>query len=160
MSIKAKRLERGWTQAQLAEYSGLSQRTIQRIEKGGSATAETLKCLASVFETDIAELGVTEILNEANLSEEEKLELKNIREIRLFVIQLVAYLTIVPFICLAGYINGGSIRNGLGLALGWGMWLSYCALQLFDAKAFLGKGWEKRELDKRMSRGKNKDDDK
>ncbi|RYZ88610.1 MAG: XRE family transcriptional regulator, partial [Moraxellaceae bacterium] len=71
MSIKEKRNQRGWTQSQLAEYSGLSQRTIQRIEKGNPATTETLKCLAAVFETDVAALGVVEILDESRLSDEE-----------------------------------------------------------------------------------------
>lgn len=152
MSLKEKRLQRGWTQAQVAEFSGLSQRTIQRLEKGNPATTETLKCLAAVFETDIADLGVPEIVDETKLSEEEKRELKNIRDIREFVLQLAAYLFMVPLICLAGYLNAGSIRNGLGLALAWGSWLAYCALKLFDTQAFLDKGWEKRELDKRMGR--------
>ena len=155
MSIKEKRTERGWTQTQLAEFSGLSQRTIQRIEKGNPTTLETLKCLAAVFETDIASLGIAEILDESKLSDEEKAELKHIREIRFFVIQLIAYLSIVPLICLAGYLNGGSMRNGLSLAVGWGFWLAYCALNLFDTKALLGKDWEKRELDRRMG-NKNK----
>lgn len=155
MSLKENRLARGWTQTQLAEFSGLSLRTIQRLEKGNPATLETLKCLASVFETDISALGVAETLDESKLSEEEKTELQHIRKIRSFVIQLASYFIIVPLICLANYIHGGSIRNGLGLALSWGLWLAYCALNLFDTKTVLGKGWEKRELDKRMGR-KNK----
>lgn len=152
MSIKEKRLERGWTQAQLAEFSGLSQRTIQRLEKGSPATIETLKCLAAVFEVEIAELGLNETLDETQLNDDEKAELKNIRAIRHFVVELVAYLVVVPLICLAGYVNGGSMRNGLGLAVGWGFWLAYSAIDLFDTKAFMGKGWEKQQLDKRMGR--------
>ncbi|MBY0573446.1 MAG: helix-turn-helix domain-containing protein [Undibacterium sp.] len=152
MSIKEKRLERGWTQAQLAEFSGLSQRTIQRLEKGSPATIETLKCLAAVFELDIKELGVAELADETQLSEDEITELKNIRAIRRFVVELIAYLIIVPLICLAGYIHGGSLRNGLGLAVGWGFWLAYSAIDLFDTKAFMGKDWEKQQLDKRMGR--------
>lgn len=155
MSLKQKRLERGWTQLQLAEYSGLSLRTIQRLEKGKPATQETLKCLASVFETSIADLGIAEAIDESRMSDDEKAELEHIREIRSFVIQLIAYLSIVPLICLAGYLNG-NIRNGLGLAVGWGFWLAYCALKLFDIGTFLGKDWEKRELDKRMGRNLKK----
>lgn len=152
MTIKEKRLERGWTQAQLAEFSGLSERTIQRLEKGNPATAETLKCLAAVFEIEIAELGATEILDETKLSEEEQLELKHIRAIRRFIVELIAYLIIVPLICLASYSHGNSLRNGLGVAVGWGFWLAYCAIDLFDTKAFLGKDWEKRQLEKRLGR--------
>lgn len=41
--------------------SGLSIRTIQRVESGKSASLETLKSLASVFETDVSKL--TEEIN-------------------------------------------------------------------------------------------------
>lgn len=154
MSIKNLRNERGWTQAQLAEFSGVSQRTIQRIEKGQAATAETAKCLAAVFEVPIAELGLSEALDETQLSEEEKNELKNIRAIRHFIVELAIYLIVVPLICFASYVHNGEIRNGLGVAVGWGFWLAYQAIDLFDTKAFFGASWEKRQLDKRMGRDK------
>jgi len=51
--IKKLRLERHWSQEQLAEMSGLSVRTIQRIENGENAGLESLKSLAAVFETNI-----------------------------------------------------------------------------------------------------------
>ena len=56
MSIKQRRLEKGWSQEELARHSGLSTRTIQRIEGGQRAGLETLKCLAAVFETSISDL--------------------------------------------------------------------------------------------------------
>jgi predicted transcriptional regulator len=37
--IRSKREERGWSQGHLASVAGLSLRTIQRIEKTGSASA-------------------------------------------------------------------------------------------------------------------------
>ncbi|MCW9029587.1 MAG: helix-turn-helix domain-containing protein, partial [Kangiella sp.] len=43
-------------QEQLATLSGLSIRTIQRIESGNRASLESLKSLAAVFETDIETL--------------------------------------------------------------------------------------------------------
>ncbi|MBA6348099.1 helix-turn-helix transcriptional regulator [Colwellia sp. BRX10-1] len=51
--IKTQRNNRAWSQTQLAEVSGLSLRTIQRIEKTGVASLESVKSLASVFEMDI-----------------------------------------------------------------------------------------------------------
>lgn len=51
MNIKQRRLENGWSQEELARHSGLSTRTIQRIEGGQKAGTESLKCLAAVFET-------------------------------------------------------------------------------------------------------------
>ncbi|GAC16214.1 helix-turn-helix domain-containing protein [Aliiglaciecola lipolytica] len=38
-----------WSQEELASASGLSARTIQRVEKSGTASLETTKALASVF---------------------------------------------------------------------------------------------------------------
>ncbi|WP_416308342.1 helix-turn-helix domain-containing protein [Neptunicella sp. SCSIO 80796] len=56
MSLKALRNSRHFSQQQLALLSGLNVRTIQRIESGHTASIESLKCLASVFELDISEL--------------------------------------------------------------------------------------------------------
>lgn len=154
MSIKDLRMAKGWTQAELAEFSGLSQRTIQRIEKGQAATAETAKCLAAVFQVQVSDLGLLEEIVETELSEDEKKELENIRAIRRFIVELAVYLIVVPLVCFASYVHNGEIRNGLGLAVGWGFWLAYQAIDLFDTKAFFGASWEKRQLDKRMGRDK------
>ena len=56
MNIQQRRLEKGWSQEELARHSGLSARTIQRIEGGQKAGLESLKCLAAVFETSISDL--------------------------------------------------------------------------------------------------------
>lgn len=56
MIVKKLRDKNEWSQEQLAEYSGLNVRTIQRVESGQKASIETLKCLASVFEVDISKL--------------------------------------------------------------------------------------------------------
>ena len=56
MIVKKLRAERSWSQEQLAEMSGLSLRTIQRVEAGNKASLETLKSLAAVFETDVSKL--------------------------------------------------------------------------------------------------------
>ena len=60
MLVQKLRLQRGWSQEQLAELSGLSVRTIQRIERGLPASTETLKSLASVFEIDFSTLQATQ----------------------------------------------------------------------------------------------------
>ena len=101
MSVKELRTAKAWTQAQLAEFSGLSLRTIQRIEKGHVATAESAKCLAAVFQVDVAALNLVQEIDETQLSEEEKVELENIRKIRHFIVELAAFLIIVPLICFA-----------------------------------------------------------
>ncbi len=52
MIVRKLRLQRGWSQDQLAEFSGLSVRTIQRLERGQNPSLETARSLAAVFEVD------------------------------------------------------------------------------------------------------------
>jgi len=47
--IKQLRLDKGWTQQQLADVTNLSLRTVQRIEKLGVASLESINALCSVF---------------------------------------------------------------------------------------------------------------
>jgi transcriptional regulator with XRE-family HTH domain len=50
MGLKSLRLEKGWSQEQLATISGLSERTIQRAERGETPSLETQRSLAASFE--------------------------------------------------------------------------------------------------------------
>ena len=50
--LRLLRNQKGWTQQQLADVCGLSLRTIQRTEKSGSASQETISSLSSVFEVN------------------------------------------------------------------------------------------------------------
>ncbi len=56
MNIKKLRKQKHWSQDQLAQMSGLSIRTIQRIERDQKAGLESLKALSSVFGIEINEL--------------------------------------------------------------------------------------------------------
>ncbi len=56
MIVKKLRERNSWSQEQLATFSGLSLRTIQRVEAGNSVSLETLKSLASTFEVEISKL--------------------------------------------------------------------------------------------------------
>jgi len=54
--VKAMRGERAWSQEQLAAVSDVSVRTIQRIERGYSASFESVKAIATAFDVDVREL--------------------------------------------------------------------------------------------------------
>ena len=54
--LKLLRESRGWTQEQLAEIAGLNARTVQRVEAGGNASAETGMALASALDCPLPEL--------------------------------------------------------------------------------------------------------
>lgn len=50
------RKEKGWSQQHLSLVSGVSLRTVQRVENEGNTSVETIKSLASAFETDFNNL--------------------------------------------------------------------------------------------------------
>lgn len=53
------RKERGWSQEKLATISGISERTIQRIERDGTCSLESQLALASTFDISPTELAPT-----------------------------------------------------------------------------------------------------
>ncbi len=56
MQLRERRLGRGWSQEQLAERSGLSVRTIQRIENGQAPGLASTAALAAAFGIDVDQL--------------------------------------------------------------------------------------------------------
>jgi transcriptional regulator with XRE-family HTH domain len=54
--VRAERQQRAWSQEHLANASGLSLRTIQRVEASGVASNETLRSLAAVFDCELQAL--------------------------------------------------------------------------------------------------------
>lgn len=56
MILKTLRQNNNYSQDQLAQMSGISLRTIQRIESGQKASMESLKSIAAVFQIDVAQL--------------------------------------------------------------------------------------------------------
>ena len=61
MQVRDMRLGRGWSQEQLAEASGLSVRTIQRIENGQPPSLASAAALARVFDVDVDQLGASDV---------------------------------------------------------------------------------------------------
>lgn len=57
--IKSERQKRAWSQEHLADASGLGLRTIQRIERNGVGSYESIRALAAVFSLRIEDLAVT-----------------------------------------------------------------------------------------------------
>ena len=155
MTIRQRRIKKGWSQIQLAEFAGVSLRTIQRIEKGHTPTIETLKSLAAVYEVDFNELmdesNYSEV-DESRLSDEEVIELEHIRKVQKFlrdVMYFVAYLPFVVVVSISDLIDGTWLYWPAAI---WGLYLIWEAFEVFDARDFFGKGWEKRMLEKRLGR--------
>jgi transcriptional regulator with XRE-family HTH domain len=54
--ILALRKQRSWSQDELAVAAGLNLRTVQRIERSGSASLQSRKALAAAFNIDVSDL--------------------------------------------------------------------------------------------------------
>lgn len=81
MSIQQRRIEKGWSQEDLALHSGLSTRTIQRIESGQSIGLESLKCLAAVFEVSTSVIVQEQnMASSSNTDEIEQVKLSKIEK--------------------------------------------------------------------------------
>lgn len=65
MVIKGLRQERSWSQEQLAELSGLSLRTVQRIESSNSISVDSLAALARAFDIDVVDLEKELVMDKA-----------------------------------------------------------------------------------------------
>lgn len=56
--VKKLRNERSWSQDQLATISGLSIRTVQRIESEGTSSLESKRALAAAFDINVSNLDI------------------------------------------------------------------------------------------------------
>jgi transcriptional regulator with XRE-family HTH domain len=56
--VRDHRMARGWTQQHLADACEVSLRTIQRVEKTGTAAFETVQALCAVLEVTVRDLSV------------------------------------------------------------------------------------------------------
>ncbi|TYC18086.1 helix-turn-helix domain-containing protein [Bizionia gelidisalsuginis] len=140
---KKMRLERHWSQDQLAEMSGLSIRTIQRIENGENAGLESLKSLAAVFEINITDSDKAQ--EKEQIRKEEKY-LQNVKG--LYKLLAIAILSLVaPFIIAVNDSSNWSIF--LWILLSWGVILGIYFLNVFD---FFGEEWKRKMIDKKFKK--------
>lgn len=124
MIVRKLRLQRGWSQDHLSQISGLSIRTIQRIERGHNAGLESLKSLAAVFEVQVTDLQKEPDMNESNMNEsgikttktpsdvsvsdEESKVLAQVREIKGFYSHLITYTLVISMLFVINFVTDPS----------------------------------------------------
>jgi transcriptional regulator with XRE-family HTH domain len=153
MLIRKLRLERGWSQETLAEISGLSVRTIQRLERGGKASLESLSALAAAFEISISDLSMeAQMYKQNELSGSEQEALEYVRDIKGFYAHAIWY--VVVNIALAAWNLIASPDNlwFLWCLFGWGAGLLAHGLSVFEVVNVFGAQWEKKQVEKRLAR--------
>ncbi len=144
--IKKLRLERHWSQEQLAEMSGLSIRTIQRIENGENAGLESLKSLAAVFETTIEDSNKKEELEQVRKEEAYIQKLKGF-----YKLVAIAILSMIAPIIIA-FTDTNFWIIVLWILLGWFIIIGIYSLNTFE---FFGEEWQKKQIEKKFG-SKNK----
>ena len=143
--IKKMRLERHWSQEQLAEMSGLSIRTIQRIENGENAGLESLKSLAAVFETNIEDSNKKEEEDQIRKEETYIQKLKGFYKLLgLVLINLILFFFIV--------VNDSDSE-------GWWLfiymlitWIAFLGIYSFISFDFFGEEWKRKMIDKKFKK--------
>ena len=169
MLVQKLRLQRGWSQEQLAELSGLSVRTIQRIERGLPASNETLKSLASVFEIDFSTLQATQepAMNatidqtfpshpqpnhDVNVSPDEEAAMRHVRKIRGFYGHLAQYVIVISGLVILNLFTSPKYFWAIWPAMGWGLGVLFHGMNVFGKMPFMNADWEKRQVEKYLGR--------
>jgi transcriptional regulator with XRE-family HTH domain len=154
MLIQKLRLQHGWSQEQLAELSGLSVRTIQRLERGQTASVESLKSLGAVFEIDFSALKEPEMDETASqsVSADEALALAHVRKLKGFYIHVAQYCIIVSFLAIVNLLTSNHYFWVAWVALGWGVGVLLHGLRVFDKIPFLSGRWERQQVEKFLGR--------
>lgn len=153
--VRTLRLQRGWSQEQLAQIAGLSIRTIQRIEGGQAPGLDSLKALAAVFELPISALqGETKMSATTHtVSDEEQQALDQIRAQKGFYQHAVRYTLVIGLLFAINLLSGSGYLWAVWPMLGWGIGLLFHGLNVFvRTPALFGDAWERRQLAKRLGR--------
>lgn len=162
MLVRKLRLERAWSQETLAEISGLSVRTIQRIERGAGPSLETRAALAAAFEVDAAifteetAMSTSATTSTATttpaITEAERDALEYVRDIKGFYNHAISY--VLANLCIFGawLVSGSDYPWFLWAAFGWGIGLASHALSVFEIFSLFSPDWERRQIEKRLAR--------
>ncbi|MGL4094713.1 2TM domain-containing protein [Agrobacterium fabrum] len=157
MLVQKLRLQRGWSQEQLAIVSGLSVRTIQRIERGQSASLETLATLASVFEIDVSQLTVEKETDMQSIAvdsreAEEAIAFERVRKIKKFYLHVAQYVLVIAILVVINLVTSPHYFWAIWPALGWGVALVMNGMTTFDLVPFLNAAWERKKVEDYLGR--------
>lgn len=150
MIIRKLRLQRGWSQAQLAEMTGVTTRTIQRLEQGQKPSLETHKALAAVFEVNLPLVEPEEDTMDSSteLKADEKYALLYAKRVKAFYEYLATY-TLLALVFIVLYYNEPMVYV---VFAGLGVGLIIQGLIAFEVIGFMSTGWEKRLAERKLGR--------
>lgn len=142
--LKTLRLKHRWSQEEVAELSGLNVRTIQRIEKGETASLDSIKALNILFEVDFVNDNSAEIIDKAK---EEEAYIQNLKGFY----KLIAAGVLSLFLPLYQAVMGNSWKTFFWVLFSWMVILIVYYINRFQ---FFDDNWRERVLKKKF--GKNR----
>ncbi len=157
MNIQKLRLDKGWSQEELAMHSGISVRTIQRIENGKRASLESLKCLAAVFETNVSNLVQEKPMSSTQTSDQYFVEqaeheaISYVQNLKAFHLNWITFIIVMPCLYLLNIELSPEFLWVVLAGIGWGFGIALHALVIFGLFSVFGGAWEQREFQKRMN---------
>lgn len=151
--MKTLRLNKRWSQEQLAQLSGLNVRTIQRVEKGRNVGLETLKSLAAVFEISTDEL-TQAIENEKQRPAQDDTEtadnqslqsdaLEKVKSIKYFYLSSVFLIVVFLFLMLPNYNGGENLGALIVVFISFAVIIAGHACLVFEP---FGEKWEQEKV--------------
>ncbi len=156
--IRVYRLEKAWSQEQLAEFSGVSVRTIQRLEKGGQGALETLKAIAATLDVDIKQLQEEkpDMTHQASVETNEEHALKQatleVKKLKGFYSHLIQYALVMALLVVINLYTSPNYYWFIWPMLGWGIGIVSHGLKVFGLFPGISKGWEKKQIEKRLKK--------
>ncbi|WP_437614953.1 helix-turn-helix domain-containing protein [Erwinia sp. V71] len=143
--VRKLRLERAWSQEQLAELASLSVRTVQRIENGDKPGLETLSALAAVFDVSVATLS-GELQDGEEAAEQRITEVRQqLRQEARFYRSLVTAVVVCALLAVINYVASPHNAWSLWVAIIWGTLLVVRGLRMFVLHGAIEQ-WRNRRL--------------
>jgi len=172
MVVRKLRLQKSWSQEHLAELTGLSTRTIQRIEKGEKPGLESIRLLAEAFDID-AQILQEEILHERSgtdrkekmetthihISDDEREAMEYVKRLKGFYIHLTIFIAVVIVLLTIKLIIPPHdlvvpphLHWIIWLMFGWTIGIVIHAIKIFKPFDYMTPEWEKEQIEKRLGR--------
>lgn len=145
--FRSLRLARAWSQEQLAELSGMSVRTVQRIENGDQPSLETLSALAAVFEVSVADLSGPDAHGDDALDQKIAEAKSKIAEEGRFYRSVITAVVVCALLLVLNHFTAP--------ASAWSLWVAgiWCALLvILGMRTFVLRGLISRWQQKRLRR--------
>lgn len=154
MIVQQMRVQRGWSQQDLADLSGLNVRTIQRLESGQTISIESFKALGAAFNIDFTQLQqdavreITATAEQADLA----LALNRVRQRQRLYQRLFRFVVIGSVLLVLSREFMPSQMWIVATLAFWGLLIGLDALRIFEVLPWLTPDWERREIEKLLGR--------